>query len=300
MALPKKTYIQNCTGSHLGVRKNKDINEIVSKVIFYVLLVAFFGVTGYVLFFSSYLRVSNIVITGNTELGSEDLKNIIEKKQQGKFFKIIPRDNFLLVSDSDLEKSLSSEFRKIKNVSVLKKFPDTLEVDLSERKALLLLCGGEKCFLIDENGTAYSDVDFNSPEIIQNHLIKISDKGARDIKIGDAVMDQSYVKYVSSLGELLLGIGIEIEDELWTPSLMAEEVNVKVKQGGEIYFSTQLPLENSIKTLDVALGREPLKSQRSNISYVDLRTENKIFYKLNNSESSSNENNDNKGGDSKK
>ena len=191
-------------------------------------------------------------------------------------------DTFLLANTGNLENSLTSQFRKIKKVSVVKKFPDTLEITLQERKALLVLCSGEKCFLIDENGTAYSEANFDSPEITQNHLIKIFDRNPDDIRIGDTVIERLYVQYVSALSVTLQGIGVAIDNEYWTPSLVADEIDVKISNGGELYFSTQFPLETAIKTLNIVLKKELIRIQQADVAYIDLRTENKVFYKLTN------------------
>lgn len=282
----KKTYIQNCTGSHLKHGEKsagaKSIDKMISKIIFYFLLVGFLGISIYVLFFSTYLNVSNIIISGNNELSLEDLKKVVENGKQGKYFGIIPKDNFLLIRSDKVKQLLSGDFRKIKEVSVSKRFPDTLMISLQERKALLVLCSGENCFLIDENGIAYSQADFSSPELTQNHLIRISDKSLGEIKIGEEVATQAYIQYVLKLKDSLQNIGLVVEDEFWTPSLVADEINVKVRDGQELYFSTQFSLESAIKTLDIILKKEPLKTQQKDTAYIDLRTENKVFYKLNN------------------
>jgi len=282
----KKTYIQNCTGSHLKHGEKsagaKSIDKMISKTVFYILSVGFLGVSIYVLFFSTYLNVSNIIISGNNELSLEELKRVVENGKQGKYFGTIPKDNFLLIRSDKVKQLLSGEFRKIKEVSVLKRFPDTLMISLQERKALLVLCSGENCFLIDENGIAYSQADFNSPELTQNHLIRISDKSLGEIKIGEEVATQAYIQYVLKLKDSLQGIGLAVEDEFWTPSLVADEINVKVCDGQELYFSTQFSLESAVKTLDIILKKEPLKTQQKDVAYIDLRTENKVFYKLNN------------------
>ncbi|NTV41510.1 MAG: FtsQ-type POTRA domain-containing protein [Candidatus Moranbacteria bacterium] len=296
MLKPRKTYIQNCTGAHLKNEKKKSnidgVNRILSKIIFYVLLVCFFVVTGYVLFFSPYLKVFKITVKGNKEISSAEIVKNIENYQQEKFLKIFSKENFLLSDNGDMENLLSEKFKKIERVSVRKKFPDTIEIFLQERKALLVLCSQEECFMVDENGIAYGQADFYSQELIQNNLIKITDRSSREVGLGQEIMTKEYVAYVSSLKESLQQINISVEDDFWTPSLMAEEVNVQItEKGGQLYFSTQFPLEDSIRILNLILEKEPFKNQKKeNIAYIDLRTENKVFYKLNNQPSI--ENND--------
>ena len=135
--------------------------------------------------------------------------------------------------------------------------------------------------MIDEVGNAYNEADFSSPELTQNHLIKIVDKGLSRVKVGDNILDQPYVQYVSSLKEQLQSLGLSIEGEYWTPALAADEINVKVTGGEELYFSTLFPLKSAIETLNIVLKKELSGNQPSEITYIDLRTENKVFYKLN-------------------
>ena len=284
MALPKKKYIQNCTGSHVENKRNSSENSFISRIIFFLLLIIFIGVTVYILFFSFYLKITNINITGNEELSTSDINNMIEDRLQGNLLGFMPKNNYLLVRKKSIENIISDEFRKVEEVSVSKKFPDTLDVSIKERKALLLLCNNQSCFLIDENGIAYGEADFNSPEIAQNNLIRILDRSSIEIKNGDSVMDKSYVDFALSLKDSLKSLGLEITDEYSTPSLMADELDVKMMNGEQLYFSTQFPIENSIKTLDLLLKNELAKLQDKNLDYIDLRTENKVFYKIKSSE----------------
>ncbi|MEI7621356.1 MAG: FtsQ-type POTRA domain-containing protein [Candidatus Moraniibacteriota bacterium] len=289
MALPRKKYIQNCTGNRSGNERKlfgfKLTEALVAKSIFYFLVLAFLGVMVFVLFFSAHLKITQIKINGNSELKTDDINASIKQQWEQKLFKTIPADNFLLVSAGRLENLLANNFKKIEKVSVVKKFPDTVEISIQERKALLILCSGEQCFLVDENGIAYSQADFDSPELLQNHLLKIFDRSAQRIELNEEVLTKSYMEYISVLGEALAKAGMVVELEYWTPSLMAQEIDVKQQDGCELYFSTRFSLETALETLELVLKKELANKSLAEISYFDLRSENKVFYKLKNQNS---------------
>jgi len=56
---------------------------------------------------------------------------------------------------------------------------------------------------------------------------------------------------------------------------------VKTQQGTDFLFSTQFPLENAIQTLEITL-KKGVDDEQKGFEYIDLRSENKVFYKLKN------------------
>ena len=287
-----RRYIKNCTGADCNKEKSSvkanTISKAISRAIFYILLIGFVAVSIYALFFSSYLQITNITVSGTQELKSQDIRELIESSAQGNFLKFIPKNNFLFFSQRRIENLLENNFKKIRSVMVIKKFPDSISINIDERKAVMVWCSGESCFLIDENGAAYSSADFNSPEIVQNNLIRINDLSGRVFVIGEKITDTSYEQYVLSISEALKSIGFEISDDAnnayGTPSSMADEIDVETKQGTNFLFSTQFPLENAIQTLAITL-KKGIDDKQKGFDYIDLRSENKVFYKFKDNES---------------
>lgn len=280
----EKKYIKNCTGDKCGNDRNQigtsSVSAVASKSIFYILLVGFVGVSLYVLFFSQYLQILSIEVAGTREIMSQEIKQKIESSLQGKFLGMIPRNNFMFITQRGVDKMLRSEFKKIRTVTLTKKFPDTLSVNIDERKALLIWCSKDNCYLLDENGNAYSEADFNSQEFIQNNLLQIEDASGREIEVGEHVVDISYEKYALGIKDLLGSIGVDTDGKYFTPSRMAEEIRVKTKKGPELYFSMQFSLESAIATLDTILKKEISGDKLESVEYIDLRNENKVFYKF--------------------
>jgi cell division septal protein FtsQ len=281
-----KKYIKNCTGDDCGEKSEvaSSFSLLVSKILFRIALVGSLSVTTYVLFFSPYLQITNIEIQGNQELSSEELIQKIQESLQGKYLGVIPKNNFLFVSQKNIKNILVNDFKKIREVSFSKKFPDSIDVNIDERKALLIWCSNEKCYLMDESGTPYSEADFNSPEFLQNHLLKINDTSGRDVLLGEKIIEPAFESYVISAKDELKTVGFEANGEYSTPSRMAEEIRIKTVQGPDLYFSTQFPLASAMSSMATVLKKEIDPQAQGEIEYFDLRNDGKVFYKLKNVE----------------
>jgi cell division septal protein FtsQ len=256
-----------------------------SRILFYALTLIFIGVSIYILLFSDYLKIQSISITGLKDLDYDTTMNFVKTQIDGKYLGIITHDNYFAVSGQRLEKSLMDEFKKIKTVKVQKIFPGTLMVEITERNSLILWCTGEQCFIVDDDGDAYAPIALDDPEVQQNKLIKIVDTSARPVDVGEKILSNDYVSYLSELSQEIGKSGFEINDQWSTPSLVAEEVEVVTNEGWHILFSSKIDPEKSLRTLRTFLD-ETIKDKRGELDYVDLRVENKVFYKLKGEEQS--------------
>lgn len=278
-----RRYIKNCTGDQ--EEKKEFISETGSRFIFRLLLAVFFGVSIYILFFSPYLRITDIKIEGLQEISQEQVSGNTQSFLGEKYFNIVPKNNFIFISQKNIASLLTKDFKKIRSVSVTKKFPNSINIKIEERQAMLVWCSGENCFLIDESGVAYNVADFNSPEILQNHLIRINDQSNRSVSLGEKIMEQEYEQYALKIKNALKDINQETQEEIYaTPSNMAEEIRVPMQKGFQIYFSSQYSLEKAVRSLDAVLKKEIPENEWEKLEYIDLRSEGKVFYKFKNEE----------------
>lgn len=288
-------YVKNCTGGG-DINKPPEtskLSKIISRIIFFILLLGFFGVSSYVFFFSGYLKINSISISGNHELSSSDMQQSFSEYLQGNFLGIIPKNNFLFISQKKSEDFLENKFKKIRSATVSKKFPDTVSINIDERKAVLVWCSGENCFLVDENGVAYNIADFNSQEITQNHLLRINNRSQQDVSIGEKIIDSDYEQYVMGIENAFINIDQKIsenEDAYSAPSNVANEIDVKTNKDIQIYFSTDFSLGSAVKSLKVVLEKEIPEDRLESVEYIDLRSEGKVFYKFKEKETEDSEN----------
>lgn len=237
------------------------------------------------LFFSAEMQISKIEISNNKELEKLELEQLVENELQGKFIGIFPKNNYILVSQKTVEKILINKYKKIRSVKVEKKFPDSIAVSIDEHESLLVWCKNEnQCYLLNEEGVAYNVADFNSPELQQNKLVRLSDRSGADVILGSKIMEKKYEEYLLKIKSELEEISIYVESDFLTPSRMAEEIEVRSMDGFKINFSTQFALESAVKTLLAVLKKEIPRERIGELEYIDLRSEYKAFYKYKNTE----------------
>ncbi|MCX6765575.1 MAG: FtsQ-type POTRA domain-containing protein [Candidatus Moranbacteria bacterium] len=259
------------------------------KVLYYILLMLFLGVTVYVFFFSSFLQVKSFAIKGIKSLPSEEVLRKITSPLEGNYLGFVPRNNLVLISEEKLKSDLSRQFRRIKSVEIKKSFPDLLAINIEERVSLVLWCSGGPCYLVDEQGYAYNNADLDSPEVTQNNLIRLVDISAQPVNIGERLLSSEYLNFVIAAREALKKeLGIELSDEFQTRSRFAEEIQIETSEGWKAYLSSQLPLNQSVRTLKTFLEEEVDSSKRGRLEYVDLRVNNKVYYKMKEEDKSQN------------
>lgn len=262
------------------------------RVVFYLLLILFLGITAYILIFSAFMRVENCVLSGTNELPHGDVLKKAKGSLEGNFFGFIPRDNFFMVSGKKISRELTAEFKKIKNVEVKKIFPQSVIINITERKSLIVWCSGPPdgeaggpCYILDEQGYAYTGTDLDSPEVVQNNLIKIIDTSARPVILGEKILSEEYMRCLINLREEIEKASIVgITSEWTTPSIVAEELEISTQEGWKIFFSAKITPGKAIRTLKTFLEEEMDSEKRGKLEYVDLRVENKVYYKLKNEE----------------
>jgi len=262
-------------------KEEKAPSHVISRIIFRFVLLIFVGSVGYVLLFSSFLEIRKVKLVGISELNYGDVYGKIDELLAKKDFNFVSRKNFILFPSGKIKSELENTFRKISEVKIEKIFPDSVVVEIVERKALLMWCSAGPCYIVDENGYAYTGADFESDEIKQNNLLSVIDNSGKSVAIGEKVLDDDYIEFVISLKDKLENdTGINVNNEYGTQSKIAEEVRVKTEEGWEIFFSTTLPMEGSIQTLKTFLEKEMADKDKSKLEYVDLRAENKVYYKF--------------------
>lgn len=265
----------------ISTRSKREEPPIFFKVAYFIMLVVFFGVTVYVLMFSSFMRVNHLNFEGAKELEYEKVYAAAKALIVGKYLNIFPKDNFFMISKKKIQRNLLDEFKKIRVVEVEKKFPDTVNIKIEEREALVIWCAKGPCYIIDEQGFAYAGADFNSDELKENNLVKLVDINAEPVIIGERILDEDYVKFIFSVRESFRkNLDINIADEYTTRHRISGEIEVKTEEGWDVYLNNQLSLEKSMRTLKTFLEKEIDGEASKRMEYVDLRIENKVFYKI--------------------
>lgn len=230
-------------------------------VIFAVLVLM--GALGYLIFFSGSLDIKNVAIEGYSK--PEDLQKIAQDFRDKEFL----GNNILFIRSGALEERLQEDSR-IVAAKVVRDWPNNIKIIITESKGALLWETKGEQFLIDERGYVIDkNINYSFPLVFDNSNIEVSP--------GERVASPTFIKYIKDLSqnfELVTGQAIEkiIIFDIFS------EVHVKSKSTWTVYLDTtkdpQAQLENLNKVLQTAAG-----SGHKNLQYIDMRLQDRIFYK---------------------
>ena len=235
----------------------------------------------YVLFFSPQLEITFIRISGLNRVSEGSVRSVVDNKLSEKYLGFIAKNNLLIFRPSMLGKDLVGQFKYIQDVQINKVFPHTIEIIVKERKLSMLFCGTSACYTLDENGISYPAANFTQEELAKEDLITLNDSGGSQFDGEERPLEVDFRTFV-------LGIGSSVQDETGlvlkktyeTTNRMSGDLKVETNDGLQIYFNESVGLEKSAATLRAVLENKIAKEQQKDLEYIDLRVDNKVFYKF--------------------
>lgn len=219
-------------------------------------------------------QIRRLEISGLEVLGEEEIRVRILSEISGNYAPFIPRSSFFLVRGKEINNTLVNEFPRIEIVSVDKKFPDTLSIQIKERKLWGIFCSVQNCAYIDKNGVLYEEAPSSQGSLI----LKIA-SDAESFSIPSKILDDLTVGKMEFLS---LGLKEKLNLNVIGYQLFSKipgEIRVTVSDGFKIYFNRDDDLENAFKVIKTVLDEE-IKEKRGRLEYIDARFGNKVFYKL--------------------
>jgi cell division septal protein FtsQ len=264
----------------ISIHENKKQGIAWGRFFYRIALLSFIGAIIYSLFFAEFLSVNQIKIAGLSQLGEKNILNVINSEIVGKYLMLIEKNNLILINSNSIENSFKKKFIKIESVKITKKFPNTLIVNIRERESSMIFCSKNDCYLIDWQGIAYSKMDYSLPEVSEKRLAIIRDLSNKTVNVGETIFTADYIEYIVKIGEKVKSeIDIEMEKEYETPNRVSSDIRGTTQEGWRIFFNGNISLQKETDMLRIVLG-EKIGDRRKDLEYVDLRSENKIYYKL--------------------
>lgn len=262
--------------------KNK--RNIFGRFLFWFCFLAWLGVLVYVIFFSGFMEIKEVRISGNQFLESGAIQSKINERLSGKYFNLISKNNYLFIRGGRTGKILTESFKRIKQVELQKKFPSSVFINITERTTSLILCSSGSCYYIDEEGTAWQSVDFNSREFLENEFIVINERSGQAIPQGEQVIAKDFIDFTLALENLINEKKLaDIKRETQVPSLIAGTIEFATGQDWKLMFSNEWSAPEQISALENVLAKK-IGDRRNELEYIDLRVKNKVFFKFRGSE----------------
>lgn len=240
----KKNYFRKKRKSIFGSRRFFD------SVLFLILA----GALSWLFFATPYFEIQDIEILGQSDEIKEKVKNIIGQNNE----------NFFLLNSINISKNIEEIFPQIKKLAVKRNFPNSILVDIEERKEVGVFCFGNNnssCFLISDDGVIFKKAKKEDSAL----LFFLAEE--KKIKLGEKAVDENLMEDI-----------IFLKGELGKNNFALKEVEIfpfqikaKTKQGFLIYFSRETGFKAQVKILLETFQEVISKEEQSKLEYIDLR-----------------------------
>ncbi|HEX7586254.1 MAG TPA: FtsQ-type POTRA domain-containing protein [Patescibacteria group bacterium] len=266
----------------------KKNNLTIEKFVYWVALLFFLGVTIYVLFLSHFLSITNIKIAGTEKIDSEAVERAVSASLTGNYLNILPKNNIILLKKDRIGRMLTDNFKLIEKLEIKKYFPDTLAISIKEKNPMLILSSGGQEYVIDDLGVAYEKADFESDFLRENKLLILEDGGGRKISTKEETLSPDYIKFILDVKDRLKNyLDIGTSQTVKTSNIASGDITMETDDGWKINLNAEVGADKEVEMLKVVLDNKIEKEKRGELEYVDLRINNKVYYKFKNPEQKS-------------
>lgn len=248
-----------------------------SRFVYRLVFLLFLSGVIYLLFFSGLLAVNKINLSGLEELNRGKVLREIQPYLEGKYGRVIPKNNLLLIRTGIIKRNLLNKFSKIETVSIKRNFPAEINIFVHERKSVLALCSADNCYTVDEKGKTFMPFDREE----SGPLIILSDRSNKTLGLNESALDLDYLNYIlGTKNKLKSEVDIQVKDEYETPSLASSDIRLSTQEGWRIYFNKDITLDKELEMLQAVLDNKIGSDKRAYLEYIDLRSDNKVYYKF--------------------
>ncbi len=273
------------------IKKPKKL--IIKRPVFWMAVFLFFIIFSalYIFIFSAKFQVKNVVVSGNEKIESADVQNFVFDRVNQKIFSIkkwnIYSKSFFLADTKKLRKDILNNFSTIESARITKRIPETITVEIIERKAFGAFCdtavlsgidnglpiASEECFLIDRNGIVFEQL----PEVSEDMIIMRKPLDIKQVLVGEKVIAENIMAAILKIEKNLKdNLQIDIKEAVVSNPL---RLNIKTNENWEIYFNLESDIDMQITKINLLLSGEIPPEVRRSLQYIDLRFKDKAYYK---------------------
>lgn len=234
----------------------------------FLILLAIFGLIFYILFYSPVFQIKQFNIAGKERLSDEKILNILRPLVlKTRLENFLGFNNLLAWNNGQLDVSKTALTKAVIEKDWIRQ---AIDIQIKERLRFAVWCGkAGQCYWIDKEGTAFEEAPFTEGSLI----LTVQEKEKEALIKGEPVAEERFAANIIEVIEGISALNIPIEKIEFDREL--QEIRVQTYRGPDILFSIRFDPKFNLDSLHAL--RQKIGFER--IEYIDLRAENRIFYK---------------------
>ena len=222
--------------------------------------------------FLNFFQIKQIKISGNQKVVKENLETIIKGLIEKKIL-FFPSKSIFLINSDQVKKQILIAFPLISSIDFKKELPDSLILEIEERKRVAVFVQNDKNFFIDKQGVIFEEIPKTECKTFKLKNLILNES----LDLGNKVIDTAKISQIFNIkSDLRSSLGI-ITDEVVIVS--EQRFNFTTADGWDIYFNPQNNIDWQIVKLKEVLEQEIPNENRGLLEYIELRFGNFAPYK---------------------
>lgn len=231
---------------------------------------------------TSRLLITSVEISGNSVTKSESIQEVASRNLSGNYLFIFPRSNTLLYPKDKIIRELHTSEPRLRDITITRTSLRSLKVEVTEREPVAEYCINTEnpgaptdCYFIDGTATIFAPAPAFSGNV---YLTYTHDEPYKE-PIGKTVLlpntFEATLEFVESLGDLGIYPRVFV--------IKGDEYHLLLTNGTEILWNKVSELNDVRSNLEAFLKDGSIRDEKDflrRVLYLDLRFDNKIFYKF--------------------
>jgi len=242
------------------------------KILFFIgSAVALAGLSLYLLFFSGLLDIKNVFITGLDQVDQSEFEAELDAHLGSKWMSYIEsQKNLIFFNSNKFKAEALAFFPEIKEISINKNIPHSLNVNVVERNVAGIWCFAPStgCKYFDEEGNLWGEAAKSTGFLILN-----IDDLRRDI---DRI-DTKLLRSMMFISDYLKKINISISNFM-IPEDFIGDLRVTTSRGYDLLLSVGPDTTGQLEVLGILLAQKQ-NDPDFKPQYIDLRINGRVYYK---------------------
>ena len=235
-----------------------------------ILALIIFAALFYSLIFLKNFQVEKIIVSGEEKVAKQELELLVEQRLENRILFFKTKSIFAL-NLGQMRHDILNSFPQIAGVEISRDFFDAVNIVVTERQGVARWCGGEKCFLLDNEGVIFEEAAETETSLV---LIRTAKPSLTEL--GEIVIEKTFL---SQIFEIKSRLAADVKIAITEAALVSEErLNMKTSEGWKIYFNLEGDLDWQLTELALVLEKQISPQKRGELEYIDLRFS-RVYYK---------------------
>lgn len=235
------------------------------------------GIFSWLIFSTNIFTIQAITVVDARPHTTEAVRSLINE-EVSKLSTLFPKQSIFFIRSKALENKIRSTIPQVRTVYVSRQLPGTVKAVIQEKKPALRLLSNTHYYFVDTEGTAYEEATIESLPGTVLPTVKNKDISST-VRVGSPVVAPAFVQFVLHMQEELPKHVPAQVAEIKIPSLAAREVTFRLSNNWDIRFDSTRSTQTQIAILDKLLNSTIPEAEKATLEYIDLRIQNRAYYK---------------------